>query len=198
MQPHSGELNTHTQEKPQLVTDNDASFPTVRKRGGAAAAADEKKKQRNEKRKNKKKSSGNEWWSVAGTVGGNLMEAMMTKKTRIASLALWSSHTALDGGNLISNNNHRDSFRFLLWSFLLFFGCVAPANQIKYIYLLLSRLIVYRQASSSSSIFALTIDADGRRENWGFEDGHAGVSMRYGNILRRPLRSENWERNQER
>jgi hypothetical protein len=53
IQPHSGELNTHTQEKPQLVTDNDASFPTVRKRGGAAAAADEKKKQRNEKRKNK-------------------------------------------------------------------------------------------------------------------------------------------------
>jgi hypothetical protein len=53
IQPHSDELNTHTQEKPQLVTHNDASFPTVRKRGGAAAAADEKKKQRNEKRKKK-------------------------------------------------------------------------------------------------------------------------------------------------
>lgn len=55
IQPHSDELNTHTQEKPQLVTNNDASFPTVRKRGGAAAAAaDEKKKQRNEKRKKEK------------------------------------------------------------------------------------------------------------------------------------------------
>lgn len=90
------------------------------------------------------------------------------------------------------------SFPFMIFSSFLWLCGTSKSNQI-YIFTTLSRLIVYRQASSSSSsFFALTMDADGRRENWGFEDGHAGVSRRYGNILRRPLRSENWERNQER
>lgn len=108
----------HTQEKPQLVTHNDASFPTVRKKGGAAAAAaDEKKKQRNERERNKKSSGMSD-----GVLPGQLVviwwKRWWTKKNDDDCITA----VARRYGNLISNS-HRDSFRFLFYDlfFLDFF-----------------------------------------------------------------------------
>lgn len=105
-------------------------------------------------------------------------------------------------GNLISNS-HRDSFRFLLRFFLFFaefllkFSFYFLHCQFHFFFSFLSFFVVFslrnftepfyskgrrRQRDLFFFFFALTR----KKENWGFEkscDGHAGASMRYGNIL---------------